>query len=300
MTAAQNSPEQKPSTSAMNVATCRAVAAHESREEIRGPDTLAEIFLSEEAQKSLLDPAIHAVIRQKLAAVSPGGYEYFIARTAYLDGVVERALRDGIPQLVFLGAGYDTRAYRFAGLIGRARIFELDSAATQQHKRSVLKKAGIPDPPGLTYLTIDFSQDSLPEQLAGAGYAADQQTLFIWEGVTYSLPPAAVEATLASIRRCSPPGSVLCFDYMPPEADLAGRYGAAQSRAAMQAMYTAEPLGFALAEGEVAAFLAGRGFALIEHLTAGDLEKRYLTLRDGSLAGRALGLFGLVQAAVVA
>ena len=67
----QASLENQPSASALNVARCRAVAAHDPREEIRGPDYLAELFLGEEAQKSLQDPAIHALILNLYGLYSP-------------------------------------------------------------------------------------------------------------------------------------------------------------------------------------------------------------------------------------
>jgi methyltransferase (TIGR00027 family) len=289
----------QPSESALNVARCRAVAYHDPREAIRGPDYLAEVFLGEEAQQSLVNPAIHAAIRQKLAAVSPGGYEYFIARTAYLDEAVEEALRENIPQAVFLGAGYDTRAYRFADLIRDTRLFELDSPPTQAHKRSLLAEAGVAVPPALTFVPIDFNHESLPERLAQAGYDAAQKTLFIWEGVSYYLPPETVDEVLSAIRAHSAAGSILCMDYMLAPVEGEDRFGAAQSRAAMKAMYTFEPLYFDLAGEGVTAFLAERGFEVVEHLTTAMMEERYLTLEDGTLAGRSLDLFGLVKAVVM-
>jgi methyltransferase (TIGR00027 family) len=287
--------ENQPSVSALNVARCRAAAANEPRDEIRGRDTLAELFLGEEAQKSLKDPAMHAMILRKLSAVSPGGYEYFLARTAYLDEVMEQALHDNIPQIVFLGAGYDTRAYRFCDLIRDTRIFELDIRSTQMHKRSLLEQAQIPIPAQLTFLPIDFTKDSLADVLIRAGYDPDKKALFIWEGVCYYLPPQTVDETLSIIRKNSPAGSFLCFDYMIAAST---RFGAQSSRDAMQSMYTAEPLQFELEEGNVAAFLAERGFQVVEHLLPEDLQKKYLTLRDGSSAGEILGLFGLVKAVV--
>lgn len=292
------SSEHQPSASAMNVALCRAVAAHEPREAIRGRDALAEVFLDAAAQQSRKDPSIHGLIVKKITAFSPGTYEYFIARTAYLDAVVEQALRDGIPQIVFLGAGYDTRGIRFAHLIDSTRIFELDAAPTQTHKRAQLEEAGVPIPPALRFVAIDFTRDSLKDVLTQAGYAPDLQTLFIWEGVTYYLPPRAVEETLAFIRENAPAGSVLCFDYMITEPEMAGRFGAQQARDAMRAIYTEEPLQFDLAEDQVAVFLAERGFTLLDHVTTDVLQARYLTLDDGSPAGSMLDLFRLVQAAV--
>jgi methyltransferase (TIGR00027 family) len=288
----------QPSASALNVARCRAIAAHEAREDIRGADVLAEVFLGEAARQSLQDPATHASILKKLDEFSPGAYEYFIARTAYLDGIVEQALRDHVPQLALLGAGYDTRAYRFRHLLEHTRVFELDCAATQQHKRSLLAQAQVAIPEQLAFIPLDFTSDSLLDKLAEAGYCPDQLTLFVWEGVSYYLPPASVDETLRFVRLNAAPGSILCFDYMLPASQLEGRYGAQQARTAMQTIYTAEPLQFDLDEAQAAAFLAERGFEMIEHVTPQDMQTRYLTLRDGTLAGQVLDLFRLVQARV--
>ncbi len=291
-------PANQPSASALNVARCRAIAAHERREAIRGPDYLAEVFLDQAARQSLQDPATYALILKKLADFSPGSYEYFIARTAYLDDVVAQALRDHIPQLVFLGAGYDTRACRFRHLLQATRVFELDDVATQEHKRALLEQAHVAIPEQLTFVPIDFIVDSLADMLAEAGYAPEKRTLFIWEGVTYYLPLQAVEETLHFVRFNSPPGSTICFDYMLPASELEGRFGAQQARAAMQAMYTAEPLHFALSESQIGTFLGERGLEIVAHLTAEQMQAQYLTLRDGTLAGQVLDLFRLVQARV--
>ena len=80
--------------------------------------------------------------------------------------------------------------------------------------------------------------------------------------------------------------------------DMAGRYGVAQSRALMQDTYHAEPVQFRIPEGTLEAFLTDRGYATLEHRVAGDLERTYLTLTSGDLAGKVLACFGLVRSAV--
>jgi methyltransferase (TIGR00027 family) len=149
------------------------------------------------------------------------------------------------------------------------------------------------------FVPIDFTTEKPLPKLQRAGYRTDQQTLFIWEGVTYYLPPQTVDETLEFVRSSSPSDSRLCFDYMLPAASLEGRYGAQQARSAMQALYTAEPLRFDLAESQVASFLRERGLEMVEHLTAEELQARYLRPRDGSNAGPILDLFCLVQARVI-
>lgn len=288
--------DDQPSQSALGVTMFRAFATRDARPEIRGDDDLAEKFLPEELRQMVDNPAA----REWVIAKAPGSYEYFIARTKFFDRVVREALDENLAQIVFLGAGYDSRAYRFGGRIRDTRIFELDVPSTQQRKRAMLEQAGVRVPAGLEFVPVNFTRDALDDVLAKAGFDRSKQTLYVWEGVTYYLPAAAVEQTLACIRRNSPAGSGLCLDYMIDAPDMASRYGVAQSRALMRDTYHAEPIQFRIPEGTLEAFLAERGYTTVQHLVASDLEKNYLTLASGVLAGNVLACFGLVRAAVEA
>lgn len=286
--------DDQPSESALGVTLFRAFATRDGRPDIRGHDDLAEKFLPEEFRKMVDNPAV----REWVIAKAPGSYEYFIARTAFFDAVVRRALDENVPQIVFLGAGYDSRAYRFADRIRRTRIFELDVPSTQHRKQEMLRQAGVSVPGALAFVPVNFTRDSLDDVLAAAGLDKNKQTLYVWEGVTYYLAAKAVDQTLACIRRNSGAGSELCFDYMIDAPDMASRYGVAQSQALMRDTYHAEPIRSRIPEGALEAFLAERGYATLEHLVADDLEKTYLTLANGDLAGKVLACFGLVCAAV--
>jgi methyltransferase (TIGR00027 family) len=292
----QRSVDERPSESALTVAFCRALAYHETRAELRGPDSLAEIFLSEEGQRPLRDAAARAWLVEKFS----GTYGYFFARTAYLDQVVQAALRQGVPQIVFLGAGYDTRAYRFADLIGTTRIFELDSAATQRRKRQMLQQAAVAVPAQVAYVSINFEKEKLAEVLDRAGFDKSQRTLFMWEGVTYYLTAQIVDDTLAFVRHHAAAGSTIAFDYQVQAPDMASRPGAQAVLDAWRQAYSSEPVRFGIDEGTLAAFLSSRGYRLLEHLSAEELERRYLTLRDGTLGAKVVALFALAQAKVSA
>lgn len=52
-----------------------------------------------------------------------------IARTRLIDDVVSQALREGVRQLVILGAGFDCRIYRLSG-VNSVAAFEVDHPAT--------------------------------------------------------------------------------------------------------------------------------------------------------------------------
>lgn len=286
--------EHRPSETAMNVAFLRALAASDEREEIKGRDYFAEKFLSEDRKKALKDPAARAWLIKS----PPGLYEYLIARTAYFDQIVERALRENIPQIVFLGAGYDSRAYRFMGLIKQTRIFEIDAPATQQRKKEVLQAADIPIPEQLTFISVNFNMDSLKEVLMQAGFDKSKKTVFIWEGVTFYLFPKAVDDTLRFIKSNSPIDSVISFDYVVDSPKGLDGYGVKEFREAMRSNFPGEAMPFAIENGKIRSFLSERGFTIIDHLTTKDMEKKYLTLRDGSSGGKVTEMFCFVQASV--
>jgi methyltransferase (TIGR00027 family) len=271
--------ENKPSETALNVAICRALASHEERNEIKGPDFMAELFLPEEVKKHFQnDASIKSVIER---GISKALYAYVLARTAFFDEVVKTALEHGIAQIVFLGAGYDTRAYRFHQLIKNTRIFEMDIQSTQQRKLKILADAGVPLPEQLSFVTINFKTEKIETALKKKGYNRSLQTLFIWEGVSYYLADEAIDETLRFVRDCSAPGSAICFDYITEK---------------MESVHAGEPFRFWIAQDKIKAFLAERGLAVKDHLDNNEMEKRYLTLKDGTIVERVMARFALVRA----
>ncbi len=70
----------------------------------------------------------------------PGFFGFTVARTRHIDEIVQTCVENGLEQLVILGAGYDSRAYRFEQLKEQARVFEVDHPATQQVKVTKLKE----------------------------------------------------------------------------------------------------------------------------------------------------------------
>ncbi len=129
-----------------------------------------------------------------------------------------------------------------------------------------------------------------------AGFRTDRQTLFVWEGVTFYLSSAVVDATLSRIRACAPAGSVLSFDYAALSPATLNEERSRRLHANMRANHAAEPARFGILAGTIESFLAARGYRLVEHLDAGDMERRFLTLRDGSSLGRPPALLCLARA----
>lgn len=131
--------------------------------------------------------------------------------------LIDRTLRaSASKQLVILGAGLDTRAHGALGA-GR-RVFEVDLPATQAAKREAVRAAGLDDS-HVTYVGVDFDSDggaSWLDQLVAAGFDRAAPAVYIWEGVTYYLPEAAVDQTVELVKQCAP-GTVLALDYFTAE-----------------------------------------------------------------------------------
>lgn len=290
--------EYQPSGTAMATAFLRALASHDEREEVKGPDYLAELFLTEDRKRPLKDPTIREWVMKN--RITPGMYEFMIARTAFFDYVVQQALRENVPQIVFLGAGYDSRPYRFKDLIQDTNIFELDAQPTQQRKKEILHQASVPIPEQLVFVSINFQTDDLKDVLLGAGFNRDKKALFVWEGVTYYLSAEVVDSTLSFIRSNSPAGSSICFDYASLSSEALNNSGVKKLRDHMKSCYPAEPTRFGITQGKLVSFLSEKGYDMIEHLTANEMQGKYLALHDGSSAGILPPLLCLVHASVSA
>jgi len=161
------------------------------------------------------------------------------ARQTFYDSVVERSLAD-VAQLVILGAGFDTRAFRLPKET-RVRAFEVDTPKTLGLKQEVLKKAGV-DPAGVTFVAADFEKEDWLSRLVEAGFDA-KPTLFLWEGVTPYLDRAAVEDTLRKIAGTAQ-GSILAFDYFTTEVLESRSLSLRTVRASLRA--GGEPLKFGI------------------------------------------------------
>lgn len=272
--------EKKPSETAMVVAFCRALSAKDEREEIKGSDYLAEHFLTEEGKKPLKDSASRNWGIQNLLT-SPM-YGYFISRTAYIDNIFKKYISENISQIVFLGAGYDTRVYRFHDLLGETKIYEVDIKTTQNKKIDILNNINIEIPKQVTFVSINFETDNL-EDLLKAGLNINAKTLYIWEGVTYYLTIDTIKKTLNFINTYSPKGSIVCFDYLAEKVD---------------SIKAAEPFQFWIGIDELKMLLSEHGFEIIEHIDSKEMQKRYLTLKDGTLAEQVLPYFCFANAIV--
>lgn len=287
--------EQKPSGTARGTAVLRALANREFNDEQLGTDYMAEYFLP-----FLLRFLIKAKgFRKKVKdSIPPGMYEYLTARTAYFDKLFVDALKVSIPQIVLLGAGYDTRAYRFSNLNKGTKIVELDAPETQNLKKKILEKSKIEIPGNVVFISLNFDRDSLETALVKSGCDNDKRTLFILEGVSYYLNPESIDDIFEIVNKYSHSESGIALDYVVsvPEEKLHNYYGVSELLQAMEKRHPNEKGKFSIEEEQIESFFKQRGLKIIENLTSSEIENRFLTSENGSTIGKITEWFRFVMA----
>jgi methyltransferase (TIGR00027 family) len=248
--------EREPSRTAFAVAAYR--AAHQVLEAGRVfKDPLALSILG-------LDAA--AIRQQAELNEARRGIRFFVAARANIaEAALGRAVVErGVGQLVVLGAGLDTFAYRNPHG-DRLRVFEVDHPATQAWKRRRLGEAGIAVPDSVTYAPVDFERETLSEQLAAAGLDPGVRTVFTWLGVVPYLTRDAVASTLSQIA-AHPAGAEVAFDYAEPPEHIDPGFRAQHEARAARAAAVGEPFLSYFVPAELHAQLRALGFEEIEDL----------------------------------
>ena len=268
------------STTAESVCVLRAVAAKHPDAKIRNPDYLAEKFVSPEVWRT--SPFRNDPER---ARHNPN-YFWVNARTHHMDALLVDALSTGVTQVVNLGAGFDSRAYRFRERFPQVRFFELDLPAMIAAKRERVVKIFGAVPDRVVLVPTDFTTRPLDEVLRDAGYDRTQRTFFIWEGVTMYLPEAANLSTLRFIRGGSATGSSVVYDYVLDATlrpDGGGIYGAKSTAAYLASV--GEPLLTGWSQRQAAAVATREGLVVVSDVGPAELTARYLIGADGEPDG---------------
>jgi len=289
--------EQKSSYSAEIAAAMRAIEANKTEDERVCFDMYAKYFLSTANKwivRSRLMTYIALRIVERKGPGFPGG---IAARTRYIDDLLHSRIEDGIEQLVILGAGYDTRPYRFDALKSII-VFEVDYPATQNYKISKIEKIFGFRPSHVVYVPVDFNKNVLSSCLSEAGFDRTLKTFFIWEGVTFYLTPTAVDDTLSFVTGNSGPGSSICFDYML-QSVLDGRCDLEEAKQVHTGSFKGdgeEAYTFGIEDGTIEEFLSKRGFSQIVEMKSEQLKKKYFHGKNQKRKVHAL--FGYVHAMV--
>lgn len=204
----------------------------------------------------------------------PGATDTVVSRIRFVDDCLKDCIKEGIEQLVILGAGYDSRAYRFNKLRSK-RVFEVDHPNTQSLKKEKIIKIFGCLPNHVKFVPVDFEKEKLMPKLSAAGYRRDLKTLFIWEGVNKYLTPNAVNDLLSVVSGNSCGGSSIVFDYLfQSMVDRSSGSKLAEKALNFQAK-KGEPFIFGLPEKNPEHIIMSRGFSLVKNFTAAKIKSLY-------------------------
>jgi methyltransferase (TIGR00027 family) len=213
---------------------------------------------------------------------------HLVARSRYAEDALASAVNHGVKQYVLLGAGLDTFAYRnpYTDL----RVFEIDHPATQLWKHGLLERNGIPIPPSLTYVPVNFETQSLELELIQAGFDRSAPAFFSWLGVVPYLTLDAFRTTVGFLSTLAP-GTGLALDYGQPRAVLPPLEQLAHDSLASRVEQSGEPFQLFFTPQQIAAEL--HAFRAIEDIGRDEINARYFAGRSDQLqirghAGRLL------------
>ena len=267
-------------------ATAQGVAKQRLIETIAKPeeriinDPYADRFVLGASFIKLLGHRLNVWLSQKLV---PGFHEHLISRTRFIDDLIRKSAASEFKQYVILGAGYDCRAHRLE-LPSSLKIFEVDQPEVQSRKRSKLPKE-LPNSENITYVAVDFTNQSLTEQLMDAGFDQSRPSVFTLEGVSQYITKEAFSSMIKEVATLTQTSSSIFFiSYVSklldknPEACFGKGYPNAEKRAKLITYGSAkagEPwISFYSAE-EIENALSQNGYSVKENVTLKDLNSRY-------------------------
>jgi methyltransferase (TIGR00027 family) len=162
-------------------------------------------------------------------------------------------------------------------------VFEVDQPGPQAWKRRRLIELGFGVPEWLRLVPVDFEAGgSWWEQLAAAGFEADQPAVVVSTGVTMYLTKDANADTLRQIARLAP-ASTLAMTFLLPTAllDDALRPGFQAAERGAQAAGT--PFISFYTPDEMVALARDTGFRDARHVSTAMLNERYFAGRTDGL-----------------
>ncbi|ANB05157.1 hypothetical protein SAM40697_1197 [Streptomyces ambofaciens] len=131
--------------------------------------------------------------------------DWQVVRTRFFDDHLLTAARSGRRQVVLLGAGLDTRAFRLDWPTG-VQVFEIEDPAVLAFKEYVLD-CSRPSCGRRTLVEADARSAWGPE-LVAAGFDPARPTSWLCEAPLYFRHPPEVEAVVATMTELSAPDSV--------------------------------------------------------------------------------------------
>ena len=279
-----------PSRTSILTAAARAFGSREPDASVRNPDWLADRLIGPAELALITEHPISKSLDLDFAEASHDpdvfGFAWMmLVRTRFIDELLERAVRNGTTQVVILGAGFDSRAHRFADLLKDRRVIEIDYHSTQEYKKQRVEATLGASPGNVTYAPIDFTVDNLADVLRRSGHRPGEKTFYICEGVSMYVPEDGMCETLRTVANHSAAGSTMALEYVNRSLiEFTKQYPMGVTKTASD---WGEPFVFGVPDGQDREFFLENGLELGEALKMGSPEsvQRYAMRQDGTYYG---------------
>lgn len=213
----------------------------------------------------------------------PGALASGLARTRLIDDMLEQAVKEGVQQVIILGAGFDSRNLRLTSL-RQLKVIEIDHPDTARRKLQILKAHTPSLPLNTCYLSIDFNQQSLEELFRQQNVDLSIRTTLIWEGVTNYLQREAIDAVFDLTARMAK-GSSVIFTYIDKKVLEEPTAFLGAQRLIRDLDKIEERWTFGFRPEELPSYLANFGMLLKEDKGAAEYRQQYLSDRKSILKG---------------
>lgn len=239
-------------------------------------DEYAPLFLSRSSRMLLRSLSVGSSVVQRLERLAVTGLATSgLCRHRFIDEHLLSAL-PAMHQVVILGAGYDSRAYRFTTEIGARPVYEVDLPPLSRRKAAIVAAhSDVFGHSSVHRVEIDFRTQSLVDRLAGSGFDSGEPTFVVWEGVSMYLSRAAVDGTLAALATVCGAGSVVAMDFWQQVGGVGGYSFRLAAERGMKLI--GEPVTFPIESVDVAQLLQPHGFVVRDLAEGGELASRYAT-----------------------
>lgn len=230
-------------------------------------------FVTRISRYSLIRKYINSKIQNKI----PGGLSSGIARTKYIDDLLQSTINKGVQQVIILGAGFDTRALRL-NYLETIPVIEIDHPNTSNFKAEIYKNRIQNPSKNISFFQIDFNNQSLEELAEQHNFDFAKPTTVIWEGVTNYLTEDAVKNTFTFISKFTK-NSYVIFTYVHKKilenpASFLGGEKLLKDLNKLEEKWT-----FGFQPEELSNYLNQFDMSIVEDMGATEYRKKYLPNR---------------------
>lgn len=261
------------SLTAMAAAACRAMESRKPEGERLLYDPYAEKFIDERGWEFF----------NRLKDLQPGAQLLHVLRTNAAEEHVRREVTAGARQVVIHGAGYDCSALRLKELRAEGvRVFEVDEPYTSELKRAKLKEILGELPAHVTYVVVDFVQETLDDmqlKLLADGYDPKANTVFVLGSVIMYLTTEAVDYLFRFMASLSGKGSSVVFTNIDVKS-LREAESEASNSLSQEISRAGEPFQFGLGPADFEGYLGLRGYSRVSWAVMRELKEARGALLD--------------------